>query len=388
MATAGSDAKPVEPIIVVGCLRSATGLGQSARLSYQALRSENVDVYGIDVSAPLMQPVDIPDFSFRDGRSIYGTGTLLIHVNSPFLPLALLSIGRHLVRDKWIVGYWAWELPRVPQDWRYGIPFVNEIWVPSRFVADALSAVAGDTRIRVLPHPVAAGMDGFPASERHHGRPFTVLTIFDMASSFERKNPLAAIEAFRQAFPGDRTARMIVKVQNTKSFPDGHRRLQAAIDDADNIALIDRTMRFSEIIELYREASCLLSLHRSEGFGLPLAEAALLGLPVVATDWSGSTDFVTAQIAYPIPYRLAPARDPQHTYDWPDMVWAEADVAAAAAALRHIRSNEYVLQAHTRTQLLDRFSAASYAASVRQALQLESCGQPQYGNQTEQNLLA
>jgi glycosyltransferase involved in cell wall biosynthesis len=365
-----SEAKPAEPLIVVGCLRSATGLGESARLCYEALHAAGLDVYGIDVSSVLMQPLDVPDFAFRDARSFRGSGTLLAHVNAPLLPLILMSLGRQLIRNKWVVGYWAWELPAIPAEWECGLPFVHEIWVPSRFVA---SAVAGSTTspIRVLPHAVARDGHLPIASRRKRNGSFTALVMFDMGSSMARKNPISAISAFRNAFGDRKDCRMIVKVTNGGLFTDGETQLRAAIAGADNVTLIDRTLPRCELSQVYEQADCLISLHRSEGFGLTVAEAMLHAVPAVATDWSGTTDFVTEETGCPVQYHLVPARDPQGTYDCPEMDWAEPDIATAARALQRLRDEPSGLGEKARDFALHHFSAQRYASSALRTLGLD-----------------
>lgn len=360
------DAKPAEPIIVVGCLRSATGLGESARLSYQALEAGGFDVRGVDVSRLLMQPIDLPEYTFRDGRSCLGRGTLLVHVNAPLMPLVLLSLGRRLIVEKWIVGYWAWELSVVPPEWKWGTACVHEIWAPTRFVADAIAARMKNVTIRILPHPVACGVasSSIIRTDRHP-RPFTALVVFNMGSSMERKNPLAAIAAFQQAFGNRSDVRLIVKTSNPELFPEGWRRLRAAVASADNITLIDRTLKPHQLAELYAASDCLLSLHRSEGFGLVLAEAMLHGVPVIATNWSGTTDFVTAEIGFPIPCRLIAAHDPQGAYDYPDLLWADPDITVAADVLRMLFAQPTSVREAARNEALRRFGVESYAASVR-----------------------
>ena len=362
------DARPADPIIVVGCLRSATGLGESARLCYGALSAQGVDVRGIDVSAELKQPLDIPDFVFRDGRAARGPGTLILHVNPPLIPLVFLSLGQRIIREKWIVGYWAWELEVIPPEWKVGIPLVHEVWVPSRFVATAVAARVKDVPIRVLPHAVAHTLAPEVEQIRKASRQFTALVIFNMGSSMERKNPAAAIAAFRMAFGDQPDNRMIVKVMNSSLFPEGARRLRAAVADAQNVTLIDHTLSRSEVSQLYAQASCLVSLHRSEGFGLVIAEAMLHGIPAISTDWSGPTDFVTAKTGLPVAYRLIPARDPQGSYNYPDLLWAEADAMSAANLLQGIREDAQALGERARHDALQRFSAQTYASSVERFL--------------------
>lgn len=358
-----------EPIIIAGVLTSSTGLGQSARLCYQALEQAGLEVYAVDLSETLMQARNV-DFSFRDGRAMVGNGTIIAHVNSPILPVALLKLGRTLLDGKRIVGVWHWELPRVPAAWSGGVPFVDEIWVSSHFTQAAISSIAAGKPVKVLPHPVAAYTDGIVKDweKRERSECFTVLSMFDTGSSFARKNPLAAIAAFRRAFANDRSTRLIVKTQNTSLYPAGLRRIEEAVADADNIDLITQSMSREEVASLYARSDVLLSLHRAEGFGLPIAEAMLAGLPVVATNWSANTDFLTRDHGFPIDYHLVPALDEQRTYHDPSASWAEADVEQAAAALVRLRSEEGLgrrLGTCGRQFALKAWGAEGYARSVR-----------------------
>jgi glycosyltransferase involved in cell wall biosynthesis len=331
-------ARPSEPIIVVGPLRTASGLGQSARLCYDALRLAGFEVRGIDLTSTLMQPEDYPSFGWVDGWSCLGHGTLIIHVNAPFLALAMARLGTR-VHDKFVVGYWAWELPRVPEEWSQGIRFVHEIWVPSQFVADAVEPIASGRAVRVLPHPVALQPPKASRERPPRDGVFRVLSVFNAASGFARKNPVGTVRAFREAFDNDQGAHLAVKVSNLSTFKEGARALAEAVEGCSNISVLDEIMDPMELERLYIQADVLMSLHRSEGFGLTLAEAMLRGLPVIATNWSGNADFLTERTGVPIAYSLLTAKDPQRTYNHRDMMWAEADVNAAAKALWRLRAD-------------------------------------------------
>jgi glycosyltransferase involved in cell wall biosynthesis len=368
-----SDAKPQTPIIVVGPLRAASGLGVGARTCHDAIKKAGLPVYGIDLTRTLLHGEDYPDFSFEDGRHLVGAGTIFLHVGGPLVPLALLRLGRDLVSNKRIVAHWVWELPQMPQDWRLGVPFVHEIWTPSRFAADALRTITDDRPIHVLPHPIdpPAGWPKLRAPSDQ--RPFTALVILNIASSFERKNPCAAIRAFRQAFGDDPGARLIVKYANAFSFPPAVQFMKEAAGGAANITFIGDTMDMAGIESLYAEADVVMSLHRAEGFGLVVAEGMLRGIPVIATDWSGNTDFLTPETGVPVNYTLVPAHDPQDTYEHPAIRWADANIVEAAQALKTLRDNpdlRITLGLAARAHATELFSPATYGTRVKQRLAL------------------
>lgn len=353
------------PIIVAGVLRSTSGLGQSARACHRALASAGLPVFGVDLTSQLRQPTDT-DFVFRDGTGLSGPATLILHVNAPLVPFVLAALPRGFLDRKRIVGYWAWELPRAPAEWRTAGRYVHEVWVPSLFTANAVRDIGPP--VHVLPHPLTAPDERPP---RKAGRPFTVLTVFDMASSFARKNPLAAIRSFRTAFGDDAAARLVVKFSNGGVYPEGVALLEREKGDVANVELRGETLTRTAMDALYAEADVVLSLHRSEGFGLVIAEAMLRGLPVVATDWSGSQDFLTPETGFPVPAMLVPARDPQGTYDLPAETWAEPDIDAAASLLRRIRAEPNLASAvgnRAATLVRLQLSPESYVASVRRYL--------------------
>ncbi len=283
-----------------------------------------------------MLPAHTPDFPVTSERPPSGA-PLILHVNPPLLPLVLFRLPRDLVRGRRIIGYWLWELPTVPSDWHAGARFVHEVWVPSAFVADAVEPLLPG-RIRTVPFPLAVARPQPSALDRAaFGLPqdaVVVLVSFNLASSFERKNPLAAITAFRTAF-GDRADRiLLLKVGNREHAPDDFARIVAATGGAPNIRLETRTFPSGDLHALTAASDIVMSLHRSEGFGLVLAEAMLLGKPVIATGWSGNMAFMDADSAALVDYRLVATDDPRQVYTGAS--WAEVDQASAVQQLRRL----------------------------------------------------
>jgi glycosyltransferase involved in cell wall biosynthesis len=313
-------------VAVAGELDRASGLGEGARMCLAGLRALGVPCWeaGGDRALP---PAGVP---------------LVLHLNPAGVPLAMLRLGRALVRGRRVIGLWPWELPVVPASWLTGFDFVHEVWAPSRFSADAIRRAMpegfGHRAVAVVPHPVAslpprpAALDR--AALRLPSDAVITLVVFNLASSFERKNPLAAIGAHRLAFGGRMDRVLVMRVANTEHFPDEFERLRTAAADLPNVQFDTRTLTRDEAHAVMAASDIVLSLHRSEGFGLVPAEAMLLGRAVVATDWSGTVDFLDETCGIPVPARLVPAVDPRGVFEAPGAVWAEPDVGAAAAALR------------------------------------------------------
>lgn len=326
-------------LVIAGELGRASGLGEGARLMLAAARALGLPAAGMEAG---IVPGETADevAALGEGTAPAPGAPLVLHVNPPVLPAAALRLGRRTLRGRRVIGYWAWELPVAPPRWRAGLPFVHEIWVPSRFTAAALAPLAASRglALRVVPHPLAAAPPR-PSGLRRaaFGIPDdAVLTLvsFSLASSFERKNPLAAIAAHARAFGARPDRILLLKVGKTAHHAADLARLRAAISGLPNIRLETRLLAPADSHALTAMADIVLSLHRSEGFGLVPAEAMMLGRAVVATDWSGTADFLDASSAIPVPYRLVEARDPRGVFEAPGAVWAEADEGAAAAALR------------------------------------------------------
>jgi glycosyltransferase involved in cell wall biosynthesis len=256
-------------------------------------------------------------------------------------------------------------------DWARGLRHVHEIWVPSQFTADALPPET-KVPVKIVPYPVRP-----PAVARDRDRfglpedAFIVLTAFDMGSSYVRKNPRAAIAAFRKAFGDDPKCLLLLKVSHSSDANWAMRDMESAIAGMTNVRIMEQTLTRTEMAGLIASSDTVLSLHRAEGFGLVPAEAMLLGVPVVATGWSGNVDFMSNEDSALVGYELVPVEDPQGTYTVPDTSWAEADVDEAAAWLARLRADSGLragLAHRAQRAASARFSLDSYRAAIGDSL--------------------
>ncbi|GAN63367.1 glycosyltransferase family 4 protein [Acetobacter indonesiensis] len=358
-------------VVVAGELSRQSGLGEGARLLLRGLQTHGISAEGVEAGLLASRPSGQEAAFLADRQA-----ALLLHVNSPQVPAALLRLGRPAVKGRRIVGYWVWELPKLPPEWQAGVAGVHEIWTPSHFSARALDGLKPGC-VRVVPYPLADAQPQPSALTRaSFGWPddaVVVLTSFSLASSFARKNPLAAIAAFRQAF-GDRPDRILVmKVSSAQHYEEDLRRLQAAAGGAANIRFETRNFPMADVHAMTRNADIVLSLHRSEGLGLVPAEAMLLERPVIATDWSATAEFLTEACGVPVPYTLVPATDDRGVYQVAGAMWADADVSFAAQALRKLaddsalraalgqKARQAALRAFSPQPLLDAVAALTSA---------------------------
>lgn len=351
--------------VVAGFLRSPSGIGESARLCLRALDRLGLDPGGADLSARF-QPREM---LLPEGRpaDFAQPGPLVLHVNPPELPAAALHLGRRALTGRLVVGYWAWELEQVPDPWRRGLDFVHEIWVPSVFCAEAVRAITTKP-VRVVAHPLPSFEGRFDRDGL--GLPtdgLLILTVCDLRSSIARKNLAGAVVAFRRAFPAPGRARLVVKLSGYAENAELYNHLAHGLLAGEDVVMITRTLSPTDMDNLLASVDVVLSLHRSEGFGLVPARAMQAGKAVVATDWSGSRDFLTEESAATVPCRLVPVDDPQGIYPFPGLRWAEPDSDAAAAALARLADDgavRWALGQRARDRAARLFSDDAFAQAL------------------------
>lgn len=318
------------PIVVSAFFGGATGVAAAGRATATLLERAGFEVIRHDLATLLdaggFQAHDLPGDP---------NGVWLIHANPPEAKLALARLHRRVWEQRYRIGYWAWELPRAPADWIDTAASFHEVWAPSTFVRDSLAGAP--TRL-VLRHHAPPDVEGATADRARFGvedDAVVFLCMADLSSGLRRKNLLGAVEAFRRTYPEPQPGVvLVVKIHSADADVTALAALERAAHGRPDIRIVDGRLSHSDALRLIASCDVLLSLHRSEGFGLPIAEALALGKAVLATGWSGSEDFLSGVEEARLPYALVPVSDPGGPYDDPSQVWAEPDLDAAASRIR------------------------------------------------------
>jgi glycosyltransferase involved in cell wall biosynthesis len=305
---------------VIGYFGSPTGVGQSARALARAAEAAAVPVSRIDAAALPTSPPTGAAFAAN-----------LFHVNADAAASTVELCGPALHRGRANVGYWYWETEDFPARWSDRFSYFDEIWVASEFCRRAIARIS-PIPVVVVPPPVL--VDRAPLEESRSGGPFRFLTMCDAESGPERKNPLGSVRAFARAFPSNRDVRLTVKIGNPKSAPGLLDSLSRAGEKA-NVQIDVSPATRADVESLLAGCDAYVSLHRAEGFGFPIAEAMALGKAVIATDYSGSRDFVDEATGFPIPFRPVTLDRTVGPYE-AGTRWAEPDEEQAAAAMRRV----------------------------------------------------
>jgi hypothetical protein len=322
---------------VTGYLGHVLGLGSAARGYAQALAAAGVPVstvtLGLDhLHERTLLSADYGRHSYKDVLAEGGHAFELVCVNPDELPDYVERLGADTFEGLRI-GVWGWEVNTVPARWKRAFSLIDEIWVYSRFVAENIGAVA-PVPVVALPPPVKVPTGVTPwRLEVPDG--FLFLFIFDYLSTIERKNPIGLIEAFKRAFVPGEGPRLLIKTINAPLRPLAEEQVLWATDGRSDIHVIDRSITSEEKDRLIGGCDCYVSLHRSEGFGLTMAEAMALGKPVIGTSYSGNVDFMNAANSLLVDYTLTRVGADVEIYP-PDAEWAEPNVEHAAALMRRV----------------------------------------------------
>lgn len=243
-------------------------------------------------------------------------------------------LGKSFMEERYNIAYWFWELENIPLRWRGVMNCLDEIWTSSEFTKKSFS-VKPSLPVYVLPPfvtsaPIPASRDEFQLPKDH----FIFLNLFDFRSYFERKNPLGVIQAFKQAFKPTEPVSLVIKCHSSIRFPH-HMKILREEASGFNVHIIEKDLGPDGGKKFLSLSDAYISLHRSEGFGFPQAEAFLLEKPVITTAYSSTMEFTTPENSYLVEYQKTPILRSVGPY-FQGAIWAEPSIQHAIKLLRYV----------------------------------------------------
>lgn len=326
-------------INISGYINKAFGLGTAVRANINAIQSVEIPYVINDFN--LIMPESTGEINFEQTISSENPFEVnLVQINPDNLANTFKTVDPSYFQNKFNIAFWAWELENFPDQFRDYFNLFDEIWTPSNFCVEAIS--------KVSPVPVIRIMHSIEIEETPYGRkdfnlpetPFIFMTMFDYHSSITRKNPLATINAYEMTFGrNNEDVILVIKTSISKEFPNEKGLILDRISDNKSIILIEEIFENNKLHSLINCCNCFVSLHRSEGFGLTMAEAMYLGKPVIATAYSANTEFMNINNHFPVKYDLIGTGNEYYFSNDKD-IWADANVAHASEQMFLVFNNE------------------------------------------------
>jgi hypothetical protein len=361
---------------VFGFFSSQNGIGEAARSTARVLSQQPIDCHNIDYSEGLSSYTK-PDVALSS--PISNPDIDIVHVNCDGMPLFYSAHPEVWDRNSYKIAYWLWELETLPAQAIENAELFNEIWCASEFNRKCFEKL-GDIPVRLAPllvNPELASMARTKGpritGKLCEGRQQMFLAMADFFSCPERKNPLAAIEAYLEAFPHDNhETGLLVKAINTGNRPDYLEVLKEAARGRRDIQFFLENLDPAETAWLIAHATALVSLHTTEGYGLAIAEALALGRSVIATSYGGNVDFCKAPNAYLISYTMKSLEHSFGPYEIGTQ-WASPNLDDAARAFRIIYQqnrnvgSRFVPRVLEFNQRAEKHCLASFRAALKRA---------------------
>ncbi len=360
-------------INLIGWFKAELGIGESVRLAAKAIKATAIEHCLIPLKVNCLS--DQGDTTYEKELTASNPYPInVFHIDAPQSADIDHHHGERFRKGKRNVAYWAWELPEFPDHWIKYFKYFDEIWAPSNFVRDSI-IMKSPLPVVTIPHCIQFSIPVGSSRSRFNlpSDKFLFLFAYDLNSYQERKNPKASIEAFKKAFsPSEQEdVGLVIKIHSSKNNQESLDELKQLLRGVQNCYLIDETLTRDDVYKLMNSVDCYVSLHRSEGFGLTIAESMYLGKPVVATNWSANSEFINETNSCPVNFELVKLKHTHGPY-LKGQFWADPDTDHAARFMRRLfRDSDFrnsISEAASKT-IRDRFSPEAvggiYAARLR-----------------------
>ena len=338
----GSDLKIIDcgtkgtGIDVIGYLTTESGVGEAGRNLKNGIEESGFTF----TTSNIQQSGSRAKVDIRIDNELRNR-VAAVAVNADQFGHVIEAIGSDFFKNRYVIGQWFWEVENFPKNLKPAFGYVNEIWAPTKHIQKILEAHSpAGTVITYMPLCFKQKPRNMAATKGKFGLDgdFMFLFVFDFLSVFNRKNPLAVIEAYIQQFHSMEKSLLVIKTINGHHRPEQLEMLKVATRNRSDILIIDGYFDSELSSELVSICDCYVSLHRAEGLGLTMLEAMSYGKPVIATNYSGNCDFMDGTNSFPVPFELTKIGHGSEPYS-DDGMWAQPDLSKAADYMRNVFEN-------------------------------------------------
>jgi glycosyltransferase involved in cell wall biosynthesis len=359
---------------IVGFFAADLGIGESARCMARAADAASIPTSLVPLKLNCRNRLGDTAFADRLQES-NPHGVNVFHIDPPVARDIDHHHGAAFRKGRYNIGYFAWELPEFPDAWMPSLDYFDEIWCPSDFVRESI-ALKSPLPALTMAHAIGferptEGAASIRARLRLPADTFLFLCLFDLNSYTARKNPRASIEAFRRSGLAGHGAALVIKLQNAAENAADFAAISESVRDLPGTVVISETLSRADVYALEAACDCFVSLHRSEGFGLVVAECMYLGKPVIATGWSATSEYLHHENGFPVRFSLVEL-DQNHGPYSKGSTWADPDIGHAAELMRQAASDPSKasrIGAAARRTIEERFSPSVIGARYRRRLE-------------------
>lgn len=327
-------------IDIIGFPKGQLGIGEQTRSLARVAMAAGYKINLID----LYHPTDRIKNDDMEFQSLIGdTFKFPIRIYSITQNLAAALIYRNGINfydSTHNIFHFAWEFSQRPTELDSILRFADEIWGISTFTSSSFQNPFG-IPVKTMPNSILP-LSFVRRTRDYFGLPsdkFLFSCAFDFNSYLTRKNPMAVLEAFLKAFGDDPKVGLVIKTSYSEKGNPHWASMMQQIQAHKNIHIIDTVLSKEDIYALYDSCNAYISLHRSEGFGLGIAENMLLEKPVICTGYSGNMDFCSPETSFIVDFSLVKVPDGDYPFS-KDCLWAEPAIDSAVKQMRYVIENQ------------------------------------------------
>lgn len=336
---------------LAGFFNVPSGMGESARSMALILKHAAINFRSCTLPDPRGIMTDFPQTPAIFGWPYSGASHSITVANADSKSMVQTCLPNNYWSTK-NIGYWVWETEALPFRFHDADELYDEIWTPSNYSAAAIRCVT-TRKVRILPYALNLSvLETVQPNRKRFGLPEDTMLfgfIFDVYSVLERKNVTGLIDAFQTAFQNQDNCYLVLKVNGNTSIAAYEYELALSRINSNRVIIIDNIFSRLETYEFIKSLDVYVSLHRAEGFGLTCAEAMALGVPVIATGYSGNLQFMNEENSLLVPTKVIETDRPYGPYP-AGTRWGAPNLEAAVDLMRKALDPEMRLEVALRGQ--------------------------------------